>query len=94
MPILRRWIVAGAALDPIEQSRVSQLRITPAEHTVKPGAKYNLRVQATFADGSTDDVTGLCSFDSLDRQVATVGSDGQVLARGVGDAALIVRYRG
>jgi Protein of unknown function (DUF1553)/Protein of unknown function (DUF1549)/Bacterial Ig-like domain (group 2) len=91
--LLRRWIAAGAALDPPEQSRVAQLRVAPTEQTVKPGESYNLRVEAKFADGSTEDVTSLCSFESLDRQVATVGSNGQVLARGVGDAALIVRFR-
>ena len=80
---------------PSNNRGLAQLRITPGRAYRQAGAKpINLRVQATFADGSTEDVTGLCSFDSLDRQVATVDSDGQVLARGVGDAALIVRYRG
>jgi hypothetical protein len=91
--ILRRWIAAGAPLDPVERSHVTRLRITPAEQTVKPGDGYHLRAEADFADGSTEDVTALCSFESLDRQTATVTKEGRVEARGVGDAALIVRYR-
>jgi hypothetical protein len=91
--ILRRWIAGGAALDPLERSRVTRLRITPAEQTVEPGQRYLLRVEASFADGSIEDVSDLCSYESLDRQVATVESRGQVQARGVGDTALIVRYR-
>jgi hypothetical protein len=91
--ILRRWIASGAKLDPLEKSRTTQLSVSPAEQTVKPGDSYQLRVEATFADGSTEDVTGLCSYESLDRQVATVQNSGRVQARGVGDAALIVRYR-
>ncbi len=91
--ILRRWIAAGAPLDPVEQSRVVQLRVSPAEQTARPGEAYQLRVEAQFADGSSEDVTALCSFESRDAQVATVGRDGKVEARGVGDAALIVRYR-
>jgi hypothetical protein len=91
--ILRRWIASGAALDSLEASRTTQLRVTPAEQTIKPGERYNLRVEAKFADGSTEDVTNLCTYDSLDRAVATVENSGQVQARGIGDTALIVRYR-
>jgi Protein of unknown function (DUF1553)/Protein of unknown function (DUF1549) len=91
--ILRRWIADGAALDSIEKSRVSRLRVTPAEQTARPGASFPLRAEATFADGSTEDVTSLCSFESLDQAVATIDRDGKVLTRGVGDTALIVRYR-
>ena len=38
-------------------------------------------------------MTGLCSYESLDRQVAEVDRDGNIEAKGVGDAAIIVRYR-
>ncbi|MBI1918320.1 MAG: DUF1553 domain-containing protein [Planctomycetes bacterium] len=91
--ILRRWIAGGAALDPLDRSRVTRLRVTPAEQTVNPGTRYQLRVEASFADGSIEDVSDLCSYESLDRQVASVESSGQVQARGVGDTALLVRYR-
>jgi hypothetical protein len=91
--ILRTWLIGGAALDPIDRSRVIQLVITPAGQTIEPGASYQLRAEARFGDGSIQDVTALCSFESLDRQTATVTKDGRVEARGVGDAALIVRYR-
>src|SRR5262249_48943876 len=76
--VLRRWVAAGAALDPVEQSRVVRLRVTPTERTVKPGEEYRLRVEADFADGSAEDVTALCSFESLDRQVAAVDPGGRV----------------
>jgi hypothetical protein len=91
--ILRRWIAAGAPLDALDKSRVAQLKITPAEQTIKPAEKYRLKVEVKFADGSTEDVTALCSYDSLDKAVAGVGSNGEVETRGVGDTALIVRYR-
>ena len=91
--ILRRWIAAGVPAEPAERSHVTQLRVTPAEQTIKPGEKYRLRVEAKFADGATEDVTALCSYESLAPAVAAVGNDGQVTARGVGDAAIIVRFR-
>jgi hypothetical protein len=91
--ILRRWIAAGALLDKLEQSRLARLQITPAEHVARPGQSYHLKVEAVFADGSAEDVTRLCSFESLDHHVAGVDGTGQVLVRGVGDAALVARYR-
>lgn len=90
---LKRWIAAGAVLDSVEKSRVVQLTVAPAEQLVKPGESYPLRVTAKFADGSNEDVTALCSFESRDVSVATVEMDGLVRAVGVGDTSLIVRYR-
>lgn len=91
--ILRRWIVGGAAHNPLDKSRVMQLRVMPAEHVVKSGQTFPLRVEAKFADGSTEDVTALCSFESRDMAVADVAANGLVRAIGVGDTSLIVRYR-
>ena len=91
--ILRRWIAAGAGQDAADLSRVRRLIVTPARHTLEPGKTYRLRVEATFADDTVEDVTRLCSYASLEPAVATVASDGLVTAQGVGDAALVVRYR-
>lgn len=91
--ILRRWIALGAPLDDAENSRVSNLQMTPREQVLKPGAVYQLRVTAEFADGSREDVTDLCTFQSLDMQTATVDGTGQVTAIGVGDAAILARFR-
>jgi hypothetical protein len=91
--ILHDWIAAGARLDAVAESRIDRLQITPAAYTAKPTESYRLRVVATFADDSSEDVTALCSYDSLDKEVATVDRDGLVSVRGVGDTALIVRYR-
>jgi hypothetical protein len=91
--IVRRWIAAGAPADSPDRSRVTRLRITPDGHTARPGETYHLRVEATFADGTTEDVTGLCSYESLDPAVAAVTPDSQVTVRGTGEAALLARFR-
>jgi hypothetical protein len=91
--LLRRWIAAGAPLDPPEPARQSRLRVTPAEHTARPGESYPLRIEATFADGSSEDVTPLCSYESLDRHVATIDPAGRVQVQAAGDTALMVRFR-
>jgi hypothetical protein len=91
--ILHNWIAGGARLDPIDQSRVTKLTVTPAQKTVPQGTRYALKVEATFADGSTEDVTALCRFEAVNKELARIDASGEVQALGVGDTALIARYR-
>jgi hypothetical protein len=92
--VLRKWIAAGAPADLAAASAVKDLRVSPAEQVALPGVGYRLQVEARFADGTAEDVTAFCSFESLDAGTAAVDSSGQVAPRGVGDAVVIVRYRG
>ena len=91
--VLRRWVAAGAPADPPSPAEVKELRVLRADQVVKAGETFTLRVEARFADGSTEDVTRYCSFQSLDAAVASVDAGGRVEGKGVGDAAVIVRYR-
>jgi hypothetical protein len=91
--LVLKWITAGAKADDAARSRVKELKVSPGEQIAKAGESYRLKVLAAFADGSTEDVTQLCSFESLDSATATVDSSGTVTGKGVGDAAIIVRYR-
>ncbi len=88
--LLRAWISRGTRLDSPGPVR---LQVTPTQRTLRPGEQYTLAVEATFADGQREDVTGLCTFESRDSTVAVVDATGQVRATGIGDAALVVRYR-
>jgi hypothetical protein len=91
--ILHNWIAAGAKLDAIDRSFVTRLSITPDQKTLGQGQRYPLRVTAAFADGSYEDVTALCTFEPASKDLARVDASGQVQALGVGDTALIARYR-
>src|SRR5206468_3244740 len=84
---------SGARLDPLDASRVTRLSLEPASQTVSPGERRSLMLTAEFTDGSREDVTRLCSFESANRDVAQVDASGQATALGVGDAAIIARYR-
>ena len=92
--MLLTWLVRGALLDAVAQSQVQELTVEPNQHTAKSGTTYPLRVQAKFADGSTEDVTALCTFDSRDRDVVGVDRTGQVTIVGAGSGRLVIRYRG
>lgn len=91
--VIRKWIASGAKADTAASARVKNLQVTPAEQVAKKGETYKLKVQAAFADGTTEDVTPYCSFESLDTATASVDANGTVTGKGVGDAAIIVRYR-
>lgn len=91
--LLRRWIAGGATADSAERSRVKELTVAPAERVAKRGETYALAVRATFADGTAEDVTRFCSFESLDSATATVDATGAVTGKGTGAAAIVVRYR-
>src|SRR3954466_3388346 len=85
--VLRRWVAAGPPADPPGPAQVKELRVLPADQVVKPGEVFTLQVEARFADGSTEDVTRYCSFQSLDNAVAAVDAAGRVEGKGVADAA-------
>ncbi len=91
--LLRKWIAGGTKLDNLDSSRVTKLTVEPALRTLKLGEKYALRVTAAFADGSTEDVTALCTFEAVNKELASVSPVGAVEATGVGDTALVARYR-
>lgn len=91
--IVRDWIAAGAKLDPIDKSFVTRLLVTPEQKTVKQGDRYALRVMATFADGSSEDVTAFTTFEPVNKEMARIDASGQVQALGIGDTALIARFR-
>lgn len=89
--LLLKWIASGAPLD--EAIPLKELRVLPANQVLTLGKQMlKLRVEAVFADGSIENVAGLSSFQSQDPQVATVEGLGHVVPKGVGDAAILVRY--
>jgi hypothetical protein len=91
---LRDWIAAGARWQK-GSGEVTALTVSPAECAFEAaGQGSKLRVEASFADGSREDVTRLCEFRSGDDGVAEVTAEGAVRALRPGDAALIVSYRG
>jgi hypothetical protein len=92
--LLRAWIVQGAKWQK-GSGEVRAIRITPPESAFTvPGQAVQLRVEATFADGTCEDITPLCDFRTNDDAVAEVTNLGRVKAVRPGDTAVIVSYRG
>ncbi len=92
--LLREWIVQGAAWEK-GSGEVKAITITPSEYAfAKPGLSGVLTVQATFADGSTENITPLCDFRTNDETIVEVNPLGEVKALRPGDTAIVVSYRG
>ena len=71
---------------------MQQFTVTPAQQTLKLGEKVSLRAEVTFGDGTTEDVTPLCRFEAVNRDVVAMQPGGEVSAAAVGDTAIVVRY--
>jgi hypothetical protein len=92
--IVRDWIARGAAWAP-GSGRVEKLTITAGDFTlIEVGKTLQLKVIATFADGSTEEITPFCDFKLNDDSIASISALGQVTAERTGDVGLMVLYRG
>jgi hypothetical protein len=92
--LLREWIADGAEWHK-GSGDIASIGVNPPEYAFpKPGLTGQLRVEATFSDGSKEDITPLCDFRSNDDTVVEVTPLGQVKALQPGDTAVIVSYRG
>jgi hypothetical protein len=92
--LVRRWIADGAKRT-VGRGTVERLEIEPSETPrLAIGQSVAVRVRAHFADGDEEDVTLLAEFRSHDESVALIDASGQAVARGAGQATIVVAYRG
>lgn len=92
--VIRDWIAAGARHRPASGT-VDRLELVPTERVLaKPGETYRLDVRATFADGSSAEITPFCELRTKDDSIAEVSPLGEVRALRPGDTAIVASYRG
>jgi hypothetical protein len=92
--ILRRWIADGARLD-LAAPRVTKIEIAPQNPVVQQiGARQQMRVVATYSDGSTRDVTAESFVESGNQDVASATGPGLVQTLRRGEAPVLARYEG
>jgi hypothetical protein len=91
--VLRRWIESGAKYDASQPGVLVRLEITPSEilfHSDQESVQ--LKVTALWEDGSREDVTPLCRFQTNDEPIATIDENGLVTAGEQGDTHVVVFY--
>ena len=78
--LLLAWLAAGFPGPDPREPRIKSLIVTPDTGVLKPGEEAPLRATATFADGTTRDVTWLTRFESNDPAHLAVSPSGRVRA--------------
>jgi WD40 repeat protein len=92
--ILRGWIAEGAKLD-TASPRVTKIELSPTNPVVQLiGARQQVRVLATYADGEVRDVTREAFVESGNTEVATAGKTGVMTAVRRGEAPILARFEG
>jgi hypothetical protein len=91
--LLLSWIAGGAKPKATDAAEFVAIDIEPAEVILsQAGQSVQLSVVARWSDGSREDVTPLCRYQTSDDSVATVDRGGNVTATGRGDAHVVVFY--
>lgn len=92
--LLRDWIRQGCRFDEPQTPKVTEIHVGPeARRTLQwPAHTQQLRVSASFSDGSTRDITRLALYSSSDENVATVDAHGLVVSSARGQTAISVRF--
>lgn len=91
--VIRRWIEGGAEFQSDQVKKLTELKIVPNELLLsKTGENVQVQAIAIWEDGSQEDVTPLCRFQSNDDQIATIDQNGLVTATNRGDTHLVISY--
>ena len=90
--ILKAWLSEKAPGPGRDVPKVTKLTVTPAQRIGGKGLTQQLRVEATYSDETTRDVTAWALFDSMDESALAVTERGNVTAVGQGQASIMVRF--
>ncbi|MCA9247410.1 MAG: DUF1549 domain-containing protein [Planctomycetales bacterium] len=91
--VFRRWVEAGAKYDAESAQALVALEVTPAEIQFhKDQEQVALQAVAVWDDGTREDVTPLCRFQSNDDAVVAVDETGLVTSGEKGDSHVVVFY--
>ncbi len=92
--VLQQWIREGAKLNN-ESPRVQSLEIYPKDPTIQTvGETQQVRVVATFTNGSKRDVTHDAFVETGNAEVASIMDGARVSAIRRGEAPILARYEG
>lgn len=91
--LLQNWVRGRAPGESTKTAPLARLVVEPAELVLKSTDEaVPLRAIAVWADGTAEDVTALCRFQSNNEAVAEVDEEGVVSFRGSGDTQAIAFY--
>lgn len=91
--LLTEWVRNEAPSIGEAPARLAELKITPSEVVFESDSdKVQLQATAIWSDGTSEDVTDLCRFQTNDDQIADITSDGEMTPGASGDTHIVVFY--
>ena len=90
--LLTAWIANGAPGPQKSAAKVTGLSVSPKQRVGQMDMSQQLRVEASYSDGSTRDVTCWAKFESMDDATLTISEFGLVNAIGKGQATIMVLF--
>ncbi|HXY32740.1 MAG TPA: hypothetical protein VEI07_00850, partial [Planctomycetaceae bacterium] len=91
--VLLRWIESGAPGVKPADAKLTRLEVQPSEiRFAKKGERVSLKAIAHWSDGTSEDVTPLCRYQSNDDQVAKIDTVGVVTSGEPGDSHVVAFY--
>jgi Protein of unknown function (DUF1549)/Protein of unknown function (DUF1553) len=91
--VFKRWIEGGAKGVSADHPDFQGLDITPKELLFSSkGQHVQLKVVAKWSDGTREDVTPICRYQSNDTQVCRIDATGRITSGEPGDTHVVVFY--
>lgn len=91
--LLLRWLEGGAQARPAESPQLSALELSPNEILfAADDQQQQVRAIAVWSDGTSEDVTALCRFQTNDDQIADISAGGLVRSGAPGDTHIVAFY--
>ncbi len=93
--VLLQWIQQGAVAPSDQDIRLTSIAVIPDQLLVDPGTKKQLKVTASFSDGSSRDVTQQSLYTSNEEGIADVSDQGVLQTQQQGGLfTVMVRFGG
>jgi hypothetical protein len=93
--VVLAWLKGGAPYQGTHPRKIVALNVTPAANLLaKAGDRIQLRVVASFSDGSQDDVTRYALYPPNDESLTAVSDTGEVTVLRPGETGVTARYLG
>jgi uncharacterized protein DUF1549/uncharacterized protein DUF1553 len=90
--VLASWIAEGMAAPRDTDPALVAVAVSPGPETLGIGDTRQLRVEARYSDGTSEDVTRWARFASADQGVAQIDDQGLITMRGPGETAVSVGF--
>ncbi|MBX3438134.1 MAG: DUF1549 domain-containing protein, partial [Planctomycetaceae bacterium] len=93
--LLERWISQGMPYGTSDDPVVTGIRCLPERRIMDREDTQQITVQATYSDGTTEDVTRMALFEANDSELAESSVTGLVRTTSLaGEVAVMARYQG